>query len=90
MAYVEWFTPLRNPVPELGMYQISRSTRNQRRRASIIPVSQIERLVHLIPKFGREINRTWSADDVLELCKTFYINPYVRHLDFLLFRYLIS
>jgi hypothetical protein len=40
MAYVEWFTPLRNPVPELGMYQISRSTHSQRRRASIIPVSQ--------------------------------------------------
>jgi hypothetical protein len=90
MAYVEWFMPLCNPVPELGMYQISRSTCGQCRCTSIIPVSQIECLVHLIPKFGREINQTWSVDDVLELCKTFYINPYVQHLDFLLFHYLLS
>ena len=56
MVYVEWFTPLCNPMPELGMYQISRSTRSQRRHASIIPVGQIEHLVHLILKFGSEIN----------------------------------
>ena len=31
---------------------------------------------------------TWSTDNVLEVCKIFYVNPYVRHLDFLLFRYL--
>jgi hypothetical protein len=60
MAYVEWFTPLHNPVPKLGIYQISRSTHSQCQCASIIPVSQIERLVHLIPKFGREINWTPS------------------------------
>jgi len=90
MAYVKWFMPLHNPIPELSMYQISRSTHNQCRHASIIPVGQIECLVHLISKFGREINQMWSADDVLELCKTFYIDPYVRHLDFLLFHYLVS
>ena len=70
------------------MYQVSRSTRSHRRRASIIPISQIEHSVHLIPKFGRVMDVTWSMDNVLEVCKTFYVNPYVRHLDFLLFRYL--
>jgi hypothetical protein len=90
LAYIEWFTAFQAPIPELGMYQVSRSSRRHRRRASIIPVTQIERSVHLIPKFGREIDPTWSSDNVLELCKTFYVNPYLRHLDFLLFRYLVS
>ena len=72
------------------MYQVSRSTRSGYRQASIIAVDQIERLIHLVPKFGRQVDRTWTVDDVLELCKTFYVNPYLRHLDFLLFRYLIN
>ena len=90
LAYVEWFTPFRTPAQDLGMYQVSRSTRSGYRRASIITVDQIERLIHLVPKFGRQVDRTWTVDDVLELCKTFYVNPYLRHLDFLLFRYLIN
>jgi hypothetical protein len=90
LAYVEWFTLFHSPVADLGMYQVSRSTRSSRRRASIIPVTQIERSIHLIPKFGRVMNITWSVNDILELCKTFYVNLYVRHLDFLLFCYLSS
>ena len=90
LAYIEWFTAFQLPVPDLEMYQISRLTRQYRRRASIIPVSQIERSIHLIPKFGRQMDISWSAEDVLERCKTFYVNPYVCHLDFLLFRYLIK
>ena len=90
LAYVEWFTSFNAPVPDLEMYQVSRSTRSHRRRASIIPVSQIERSVHLIPKFGRVMDVTWSADNILEVCKTFFVNPYVRHLDFLLLCYLVT
>ena len=90
LAYVEWFTPLHEPVHELGMYQVSQSTHSGHRQASIIPVGQIERLVHLIPKFGKWIDRTWTSDDILELCRTFFVNPYVQHLDFLLFRYLLN
>ena len=90
LTYVEWFTAFQSPVSDLKMYQISRSTRQYRRRASIILVTQIEHTVHLIPKFGQQMDLTWSADDVLERCKTFYVNLYVRHLDFLLFHYLIK
>jgi hypothetical protein len=90
LAYVEWFTPFNVPVADLGMYQISRSFRGHHRRASIIPVTQIERSVHLIPKFGKRIDPTWATDDVLERCKAFFVNCYLRHLDFLLFRYLIN
>ena len=90
LAYVEWFTPFCTPAQDLRMYQVSQSTRSGYWRASIIVVDQIERLIHLVPKFGRQVDRTWTMDDVLELCKTFYVNPYLQHLDFLLFRYLIN
>jgi len=90
LAYVEWFTAFQSPVPDLEMYQVSRSTRQHRQRASIISVTQIERSIHLIPKFGWRIDLSWSAEDVFECCKTFYVNPYLRHLDFLLFRYLLT
>jgi len=90
LAYVEWFTLFNAPVPDLEMYQVSRSTQSHRHHTSIILVSQIERSVHLILKFGQVMDVTWSADNILEVCKTFFVNPYVRHLDFLLLCYLVT
>ncbi|KAJ6605637.1 hypothetical protein B0H10DRAFT_1659135, partial [Mycena sp. CBHHK59/15] len=50
LAYVEWFSKFpRKPDPNHGMYKISRPVEHA---ASIIPVSQIRRSVHLFPKFG--------------------------------------
>lgn len=88
LAYVEWYTPLQLYNPSLGMYQISRSFRNRYRRASIIPVNQIVRSCHLIPKFGTKIGRMWNTDNVLEMADTFYLNPDLRLHDFILFRYM--
>ena len=90
VTYVEWFTQFGKPIPDLGMYQVSGSSCHHHRHASIIPVSQIEHCVYLIPKFGRVMDRTWATDNVLELCKKFYVNCYFHHLDFLLFCYLLS
>ena len=57
LAYIEWFTAFQLPVPDLEMYQISRSTRQYRRHASIIPVPQaqfsrparLSRVVYCLP-----------------------------------------
>lgn len=70
------------------MYKTSRSSRQRRRNASIIPVSQIARSCHLIPVFGQEIDPQWTINNVLEESKEFYVNHYLRHLDFVLMRYL--
>lgn len=68
------------------MYQLTRSFRNRYRRASIIPVNQIVRSCHLIPKFGAKIGRNWNAENVLDAADYFYLNPDLRLHDFVLFR----
>ncbi|KAF8170150.1 hypothetical protein BJ912DRAFT_1025406 [Pholiota molesta] len=78
LAYVSWYTAFQTlPVDGLAMYKISRSTRAHRRRVSIIPVTDIVRSCHLIPGFGG-----WTADTVLTEAPYFYLNPYLRHHDF--------
>jgi hypothetical protein len=89
LAYVYWFKPLTSPVLDIGMYRISLSCQNLRQRASIIPITQILRSCHLIPVFGKGVPITWSSESVLRLANQFYLNPYLRHHDFVLLRYLV-
>ncbi|KAG0693563.1 hypothetical protein DFH29DRAFT_1039075 [Suillus ampliporus] len=41
-------------------------------RAEVIPITRIVGSCHLIPKFGTHADPTWRADEVLDVCKTFY------------------
>jgi hypothetical protein len=79
LAYIEWFSrfPLQTS-PNLKMYKLSRSFMNGERLASIIPVSLIQRSVHLFPKWGQSAAdiAAWTSDNVLELCDVFYLNPF--------------
>ncbi|KAJ6540402.1 hypothetical protein B0H19DRAFT_959789 [Mycena capillaripes] len=90
VAYVDWFKPLQPPVKDLGMHQVSLSSQNLRQRSSIIPISDIMRSCHLIPVFGQSVDPGWTSETVLNRCKSFYLNPYLRHHDFYLFRYLVA
>ncbi|KAH8991765.1 hypothetical protein EDB86DRAFT_2806455 [Lactarius hatsudake] len=81
LAYVEWFSPPSAPDESHGMYRISRSYRNERRLASIIPLEDVCRSVQLFPVFGSVLPQQWQGSTVLEECRTFYINPFLdRHL----------
>ncbi|KAI1782117.1 hypothetical protein LXA43DRAFT_906712, partial [Ganoderma leucocontextum] len=86
LAYVEWFTPFNVVDPSTGMYVVSHSTRQHRRNVAIIPITDIVRTCHLIPYWGKEANRTWTSGNILDSCTKFYVNPYLRHHDFVLFR----
>jgi hypothetical protein len=76
LAYVEWFSAFK-PAPERDhlMYKVIRSERDGHRLASVIPVHNIRRSVHLLPKFGPAAPPEWKSSNVLERCKTFFANP---------------
>jgi hypothetical protein len=58
------------------MYHIKRAKVGGKRVASIIPVSDIKRSVHLIPRFGKDLDHSWSSANVLEACESFYVNHF--------------
>ncbi|KAI0309734.1 hypothetical protein OF83DRAFT_1088860 [Amylostereum chailletii] len=65
LAYVEWFTPMK-PLPDVRMCQVSKSTQNHHRHASIIPISSLMQYCHLFPQFPRRgIGSTdWTSEHV--------------------------
>ena len=80
LAYIEWFSRFNlHPDPHLKMYKVSRSiTADRERLASIVPVSLIQRSVHLFPKWGRNTEgiASWTSENVLEKCDIFYVNSF--------------
>ena len=81
LTYVQWFTPLGDPKPDHGLYQVKRSLRNGDRLASIVPLANIFRSAHLFPVFGRIVPDDWTSDNVLEKCEKFYVNSFSdRHM----------
>ncbi|EIM79626.1 uncharacterized protein STEHIDRAFT_69183 [Stereum hirsutum FP-91666 SS1] len=89
LAYVQWFTPLREADPISGMHIVSRSTRQHQRFATVIPITEIARSCLLTPKPRQShIPRTWTTDNVVEECETFFLNPYLRDDDFYFLRHL--
>jgi len=81
LAYVEWFSEFRpNAEAHHLMYKVTHSIKDGKRDSAVIRVSDIERSVALIPKFGPVAPREWTSANVLEECTTFYVNPFTdRH-----------
>ena len=83
LAYIEWFTPFtQHPLSNHSMYPISRVVQDGQRISSIIPLSKILGSVHLFPKFGSTAPRNWSSSNVLDQCKTFFVNPHSNRYIF--------
>jgi hypothetical protein len=60
------------------------------RLSSVLLISFIHVIsfCNFIPQWTASMNMTWTRDNVLNQCKHFYINPYLHHSDFVLFRYI--
>ncbi|KAH8102731.1 hypothetical protein BXZ70DRAFT_890478 [Cristinia sonorae] len=77
LAYVEWFTDFTNPVANLGLYKIKHSVdQDGERLASIISLDRIRRSTYLFPVFGALVPREWTSGNVLDECKTFYVDSF--------------
>ncbi|KAI0039282.1 hypothetical protein FA95DRAFT_1504372 [Auriscalpium vulgare] len=74
-AYVEWFTRFR-PAADANhdMYRVSRAVEGGRRVVSIVPVSRLQRSVHMVPVFGPAAPRDWKSSNVLDGAAQFYLN----------------
>ncbi|KAH8976730.1 hypothetical protein EDB92DRAFT_1810600 [Lactarius akahatsu] len=83
LAYVEWFSPIPTTPDSNDLYKVSRLTQNGRHLASVIPVDSLFSSVHLLPRFGPETSE-WNTFSVLELCRSFYVNPFSNRDVFLL------
>ncbi|KAJ3859983.1 hypothetical protein EV359DRAFT_75404 [Lentinula novae-zelandiae] len=91
LAYVQWFKPFqKDPVKDLNLFKLSYSFQQHYPHCSIIPVTQIIQTCHLYPAYGRSVDATWTSDNILDKCSSFYLNVYLRHRDFLQFRHRIS
>ncbi len=74
LAYIEWFTLFSSPDPHTGMYTLTQPTQNHNVYVQIIKASRIIFNCHLQLKYGRIKDPTWTTDNVMDLCHTFYFN----------------
>ncbi|KAN0137729.1 hypothetical protein V8E53_004485 [Lactarius tabidus] len=82
LAYVQWYSQLTEPEPNHRLFKI-RPLKDLDGNwiCSIIPVGNIRRSVHLIPKFGPVAPAEWTSSNVLDSCNVFYLNTFSdRHI----------
>ena len=77
LVYIEFFTGTHVLSAHSRMYQVRRAYRAQERKAAVIRLDCIRSGCHLIPKFGLEIDNSWTATNVLEKCSSFYVNTFL-------------
>ncbi|KAG1890596.1 uncharacterized protein F5891DRAFT_1131630 [Suillus fuscotomentosus] len=70
LAYVEWFTPLREPDPSSGLRQLHQN-------AAVIHLDEMVRPCHLIPKMGPSVDPGWTSANVYETAHDFYFNTFI-------------
>jgi hypothetical protein len=82
LAYVEWYSPLDSRDPNHRMFKIFPLKDSEGTRiCSVIPLTDVQRSVHLIPRFGPVAPVTWTSNNVLDECNTFFLNDFTdRHL----------
>ena len=77
LAYVQWYSKLTEPDPIHGLFKLRpQKDSGGNWVCSIVPVANIRRSVHLLPKFGPAVPAEWTSSNVLDKCSVFYLNTY--------------
>ena len=82
LAYVEWFTAFESDAEDDHLlYDVERAVDdNNQPYASVIPLDNISRSIHLFPQFNFPVSRDWTSETVLNDCDRFYVNSFTdRH-----------
>ncbi|KAG8700856.1 hypothetical protein FRC11_012614, partial [Ceratobasidium sp. 423] len=90
LAYVELFNSTSDrPVPNVGLFTMTRSLVETQRAALVVRLSAIRMACHLAPKYNtQEVAEALTLKtDALRIFKTFYINIFVTHLFYNLVRH---
>lgn len=75
LAYVEWFSRFTSmPEDNCKMYRVKRVLKDGGRLASVVPVSFIQRSVHLFPRWGGPVPADWTSSNVLDESPSFLVN----------------
>ena len=77
-VYVEWYMPFsEDPDPSTLLFKVSPlKDRAGGIICSIIPLANIRRSAHLIPKFGATAPQEWTSSTVLDLASVFFVNSF--------------
>jgi hypothetical protein len=67
------------------MYKVSRLPSNRNQHVEIILVDAILGSVHLFPRFGPVTAQELNSFTSLDLCNTFYLNPFSDYCNYVLF-----
>ena len=86
LAYVEWFTPFSRPGPNHCLHKITRSFAAEGGNlASVVDLKRVVRSVPLTPNFGKVADRSWTSSNVMDKCKSFFVNPFPDQHDHTLY-----
>ena len=77
LAYVRWFSR-HKPTAEPGtlMYVVSRERAGGVCRGEVIPLSRIQRFVHLVPRFGPVTSDLLTTNNSMDICREYWVNSF--------------
>ncbi|KIJ31667.1 hypothetical protein M422DRAFT_266567 [Sphaerobolus stellatus SS14] len=82
LAYVEYFTGRRILSDTYSMWSVRRAMQEGKRKAGIIRLDTIRSACQLFPRFGHACPSSWTSSNILEVCESFYMSPYLSKYFF--------
>lgn len=72
--------------PDTGLSVATWATNRGNHQAEVIPLGDIEQAIHLVPKFGKAMDKSWTERNVFEKSNKFYVNKFINMHTFILFQ----